>query len=64
VGDPESRIRELYPRARFRDRPPNPPTWSLIRQRRPSPIGVIDTLTAEVWGGYVVALRVPPDYIF
>lgn len=64
VGDRESRIRRLYPDAKFRDRPPNPPFWSLLRERHPYPIGLIDTLTAEVWGGYVVAIRIPPDYIF
>jgi hypothetical protein len=64
VGDRESRIRQLYPKAKFRDRPPNPPFWSLLRERHPYPIGLIDTLTAEVWGGYVVAIRIPPDYIF
>jgi hypothetical protein len=64
VGDREARIRRLYPRARFRDLPPSPPIWSLIRERRPDPVGVTDTLTAEVWGGVAVAIRIPPDYIY
>jgi len=64
VGDRVARIRQLYPRARFRDVPPRPPFWSLVRERRPSPIGVTDILIAEVWGGLVVAIRVPPDYIY
>jgi len=64
VGDSEARLRRLYPRARFHDVPPRPPFWSLVRQRRPDPIGITDVLTAEVWGGVVVAIRVPPDYIY
>jgi hypothetical protein len=43
VGDRVARIRQLYPRAKFHDVPPRAPFWSLVRQRRPSPIGVTDT---------------------
>lgn len=63
VGDSVARIRRLYPRARFHDVPPRPPFWSLVRQRRPD-IAVTDILTAEVWGGVVVAIGVPADYIY
>ena len=49
VGDAETRLRGLYPGAKFSDAPPNPPTWTLTPERR---------LTAEVWGGAVVALHV------
>jgi hypothetical protein len=49
VGDSEARLRSLYPRAKFSDVPPNPPTWTLTPAGR---------LIAEAWGGAVTALRV------
>lgn len=63
VGDSTKRMRQLYPRARFRDIPPRPPYWSLIRERFPYPIGEIDALKAEAWGGHVVALSIPSNRI-
>jgi hypothetical protein len=48
VGDPEARLHSLYRRATFLDAPPDPPRWYLSADRR---------LSAEVWGGIVVALR-------
>jgi hypothetical protein len=48
VGDPEARLHRLYRRATFFDAPPNPPRWFLTADR---------ALSAEVWGGTVVALR-------
>ena len=47
VGDTASRLRSLYPHAKFSDVPPN--TWTLTREGR---------LTAEARGGAVVALHV------
>lgn len=64
VGDAVTRLTRLYPRAAFHDVPPLPPHWTLVRQRRPDPIGITDVLVAEVWGGKVVAFRLPPDYIY
>jgi hypothetical protein len=64
IGDSEKRLRRLYPTARFHDLPPSPPFWSLVRQRRPDPVGVTDVLTAEVWDGVVVSISLPPDYIY
>jgi len=63
VGDSVSRLRQLYPRAIFRDRPPRPPFWSLAREDR-AEFGKLDVLIAEVWGGYVTAIRVPPAYVY
>lgn len=63
VGDSEARMRRLYPRARFRDRPPGAPYWSLVRENQDE-FGYVDLLRAEVWNGLVTAIVVPAAYVF
>lgn len=48
VGDAVARLHRLYPRAELDDSPPRPPTWRLSPERG---------LSADVWGGRVVALH-------
>jgi hypothetical protein len=61
VGDSEKRLRRLYPKARFSDKPPNQPSWILVRERQDE--FVWDLLVAEVWDGRVTAIVTPADYI-
>ena len=60
VGDPVARLRSLYPRARYRDRPPAPPAWLLVFV--PGEAGLIVRLQAYVWDGRVTELDLPPAY--
>ena len=62
VGDPVTRIKRLYPRARYVSRPPQPGEWWL-QARRQAELGVQPLLVAEVGAGRVIALRVPPARI-
>jgi hypothetical protein len=60
VADPVARVRRLYPRARYRDRPPGAPAWLLVFTRGET--GLIVHLQAHVWDGFVTALDLPPAY--
>lgn len=62
VGDSEQRLRRLYPKARFSDKPPIQPSWVLARVREDE--FVWDLLVAEVWDGRVTAIVTPADYIY
>lgn len=62
VGDSEKRLRSLYPKARFSDKPPSPPRWVLVQQHQDE--FVWDLLVAEVWDGRVTAIVTPADYIY
>ncbi|MHB8060424.1 MAG: hypothetical protein ACYDHO_06290 [Gaiellaceae bacterium] len=62
VGDSEKRLRSLYPKARFSDKPPSRPSWVLVRQREDE--FVWDLLVAEVGEGRVTAIVTPADYIY
>ena len=65
IGDTALRLRRLYPRARFVDRPLGPPAYWLQQgvseadERTPVPL-----LTAEIWAGRVVSITVHAGYIF
>jgi len=63
VGDGESRMRRLYPRAIFHDKPPAAPYWSLVRENQEE-FGNVDILQAQVWQGRVAAIVVPAAYIY
>jgi hypothetical protein len=60
VGDSVARLRSLYPRARYSDRPPAPPAWLLVFT--PGETGPVVRLQAFVWDGRVTALDLPPGY--
>jgi hypothetical protein len=61
VGDPVSRLRRLYPNARYADTPPDPPRWLLVYRR--GEVGVTVYLEAFVWAGRVAALDLPPGNV-
>jgi hypothetical protein len=62
VGDGERRLRALYPHARFRDRPPEAPTWSLVRRRVDE--FNFELLSATVWNGKVRSITLGPGYVY
>lgn len=63
VGDSVTRLKQLYPEARFRENaPPNPPDWGLVWEGKDETAGY--ALSADVWDGRVVAIVVAPGYIF
>jgi hypothetical protein len=64
IGDSVARLKRLYPRAKFHDRPPAEPFWSLLREQGPPELGILNVLTAVVWDGHVVSFGIPPNYIF
>ncbi len=61
LGDSVARLRSLYPKARYRDRPPAPPSWLLVF--RAGEVGLTVYLQAYVWGGRVTALDLPPGNV-
>jgi hypothetical protein len=62
VGDSERRLHALYPHARFRDRPPEAPTWSLVRHRVDE--FNFELLSATAWGGKVRSITLGPGYVY
>jgi hypothetical protein len=60
AGDGVEELRRLYPKATYSDRPPAPPTWTLVSVR--GEVGVSPRLQAYVWDGRVTALHVPPQF--
>lgn len=61
LGDHVAKLRRLYPRARYRDRPPAQPAWLLLFQR--GEVGLTVYLEAHVWAGRVTAFELPPGYV-
>jgi hypothetical protein len=63
VGDPASRIRALYPKARYVSDPPRPGEWVLI-SKPDEDGGRVPLLVAEVGAGRVIAIDVPAGFVF
>lgn len=62
VGDTVARMRSLYPGARFRDLPPDAPTWSLVRRRQDE--RELELLRVTVWDGRVRTIELGAGYVF
>jgi hypothetical protein len=56
------RLRALYPKARYYDRPPAEPFWSLLRET--GEFGTVHALTAVVWDGRIVSFEIPANYVY
>jgi hypothetical protein len=63
VGDSVAKLRRLYPRATFKDVPPQAPYW-VLESRTQAGRGPVPYLVAETWGGTVLAIRIPATFSF
>ena len=61
LGDSVAKLRRLYPKASYVDRPPAPPAWLLVFRR--GEVGTTVYLQADVWAGRVTAFDLPPGYV-
>lgn len=61
LGDGVAKLRRLYPKARYVDKPPAPPAWWLVFQR--GEVGITVYLQAYVWAGRVMAFDLPPGNV-
>ena len=62
VGDGVARVRALYPKARFYNSPPEPPTWTLATV--PHEGGPLAVLRVIVWGGRVTSIELNYPGVF
>lgn len=62
VGDTVQRMRSLYPKARFVNRPPDQPEWVLLTRRVDE--FTFTPLVATAWGGRVTAIMARPEYVY
>jgi hypothetical protein len=62
VGDPETNIKLLYPRARMHGSSSGTRTWTLVTG--PGDVGTVDWLQATVNGDIVTSINVPAGYIW
>jgi hypothetical protein len=62
VGDSIVRLRALYPKARFYNKPPEPPVWALVTV--PHDGGPLAVLSATVWSGHVTSLELNYPTVF
>ncbi len=63
VGHHVGKIEQIYPRAKYVSRPPQPGEWWLIMENQ-AEFGRKPLLVAEVGAGRVIAIRVPAGYVF